>query len=66
LFANSQVRDALLVVWSRSEPGLVPPQATLVSLLDEAPFQVWDIKPGSDTPDYLSFKIGGPQCPVHG
>jgi hypothetical protein len=66
LFATSEVRHALLVVWSRSEPGLVPPEATLVSSLDEAPFQVWEVKLGSDTPDYLNFKIGGPECPLHG
>jgi hypothetical protein len=62
LFANGGVRHALLVVWAKSEPGLVPAEATLVSSVDEAPFQVWQVQPAPDTPDYLDFKIGGSAC----
>jgi hypothetical protein len=62
LFATGGVRHALLVVWARSEPGLVPAEATLVSSVDEAPFQVWQVQPAADTPDYLDFTIGGSAC----
>jgi hypothetical protein len=49
-------------VWTRSEPGVVPNDATLVSSVDETPFQVWEVQPGPATADYLDFKIGGPAC----
>ena len=40
----------------------MPAEATLVSSVDEAPFQVWEIQPAPDTPDFLDFKIGGAAC----
>ena len=59
--AGGGVRRAVWVLSSRSEPGIVPRDATRVSSADEGPFQVWELQPGPDTPDYLGFKIGG-QC----
>jgi len=59
--ASGGVRRAVWVLSSRSEPGIVPSDATRVSSADEGPFQVWELQLGPDTPDYLGFKIGG-QC----
>jgi hypothetical protein len=53
------VRHAVWVVWTRSEPGVVPAEAARVDPEGSGPFQVWDVQPGASTPDYLGFKLGG-------
>jgi hypothetical protein len=61
LFESGGVRHAVWVLGARSEPGIVPVEATRVSSADNAgPFQVWEVRPGADTPDYLGFRLGGP------
>jgi hypothetical protein len=52
---------AVWVLAARSEPGIVPSDATRVTSADDGPFQVWAVEPGSQTLDYLGFKLG-PDC----
>jgi len=60
LFESAAIRHAVWVLAARSEPGIVPSDAVRVSSADNVgPFEVWDVRPGPDTPDYLGFKIGG-------
>jgi hypothetical protein len=60
LFETGGVRHAVWVLSARSEPGIVPEDATRVSSANEGLFVVWEVHPGPDTPDYLGFKLGGP------
>jgi hypothetical protein len=62
---DAGVRHAVWVLSTRSEPGIVPSDATRVTTADEGPFQVWVVEPGPGTPEYLGFKIGG-DCAVNG
>ena len=60
LLEGDRVRHAVWVLAARSEPGIVPAAATRVSSADNAgPFQVWEMRPGPQTPEYLGFTIGG-------
>jgi hypothetical protein len=60
LFEGGGVVHAVWVLAARSEPGIVPGDATRVSSADETgPFQVWEVRPDPDTPDYLGFRLGG-------
>jgi hypothetical protein len=58
---GSDVRHTVWVLWSRSEPGLVPNGAVRISASDAEPFRVWELRPTADTPDYLGFTLGA-QC----
>jgi hypothetical protein len=60
LFEGGGVRHAVWVLAARSEPGIVPDGAGRVSSPGNAgPFQVWELRPGPQTPEYLGFTIGG-------
>jgi hypothetical protein len=63
LFGQGSVRHAVWVLSAMSEPGIVPPESTLVSNVHDGPFQVWEVEPGPATPDYLGFNVGG-NCDV--
>jgi hypothetical protein len=60
LFASDGVHHAVWVLWSRSEPGLVPTSARRVSTLNDEPFRVWEVRPSTQTANYLGFTLGGP------
>jgi hypothetical protein len=51
--------DVVWVLLARSEPGLVPNAAKLLSAPDQTPFQVWHAHLAVDTPEYLGFEVGG-------
>ena len=56
------IRHAVWIVGTRSEPGVIPEEATRIDPPDEVgPFQVWNVEVGPTTADYLGFKLGG-QC----
>ena len=50
-----QATDAVWVLLSRSEPGLIPDATVLTP--DATPFQVWHTRPTADTRDYAGFAI---------
>jgi hypothetical protein len=63
LFDTGVVRDALWVLASNSEPGLVPDGATRLSNNSPSPFQVWRLRLTPQMPDYLGFRLGGECAP---
>jgi hypothetical protein len=46
-FDPSAVRHALLVVWTTSEPGLVPDDATPIAGGGDGPFRIWELDPAN-------------------
>ena len=55
-------RYAVWVLSARSEPGIVPIEATRVTGTDDSRFQVWAMEVRTETSDYLGFNLGG-NCP---
>jgi hypothetical protein len=54
------IHHAVWVLSANPEPGVIPIEATHLSPSDDTgPFQVWALRPGPQTPDYLGFTIGG-------
>jgi hypothetical protein len=51
--------DVVWVLLARSEPGVAPNAAKLLSDPDQTPFQVWHAHLTVDTPEYLGFEVGG-------
>jgi len=63
LFVDGPPRRVAWILWTSSEPGLVPADAAHMSGGDGARLQVWEVRLERATPDYLGFKLGG-DCAV--
>jgi 4-amino-4-deoxy-L-arabinose transferase-like glycosyltransferase len=59
LFNTERVRHAVLVVWTNSEPGIVPEGARWIAGGGGGPFQTWSLDLTPATSDYLGFELGG-------
>jgi 4-amino-4-deoxy-L-arabinose transferase-like glycosyltransferase len=46
-------------VWVISDAATAPETAANLSVADNRAFQVWDLQPEPNTPDYLGFELGG-------
>jgi hypothetical protein len=60
--ADPRVQHIVFVLYTRSEPGLYPDGATLLSG-ETGPYQVWTVEPSPATPAYAGFALGGNCAP---
>jgi hypothetical protein len=51
------VRHALLVVWTNSEPGIVPDTARPIAGGGNGPFQSWLLELDAEAPEYIGFPL---------